>query len=104
MPGAGGAFRSLRGGATGANRVQAANDALKRPGIQRIAVSLSRQDECIALMVRDDGSPTEGASSAEAMAGRELLRIRAGAIGGTLTITSQPNQGTTILCTLPQPN
>ena len=63
-----------------------------------------RQDECIALMVKDDGSPTEGASSAEAMAGRELLRIRAGAIGGTLTITSQPNEGTTILCTLPQPN
>ena len=81
---------------------QAVNDALKHPGIQRIVVSLSTQDQCVTLMVRDDGNPPRDAPSAEDLAGQELLRLRAGAIGATLTITSQVGHGTSILCKLPQ--
>jgi two-component system CheB/CheR fusion protein len=80
---------------------QAVNDALMRPGIQRIVVSLSTQDGRVTLMVKDDGSPSETAPTAEYLAGRELLRLRAGAIGATLTISSKADQGTTILCKLP---
>jgi nitrate/nitrite-specific signal transduction histidine kinase len=83
---------------------QAVNDALKHPGIQRITVSLSRQKEGVALAVTDDGSPPEGMPTAETLADEELLRLRAGAIGATLTISSQPKQGNSILCTLPLAN
>jgi signal transduction histidine kinase len=83
---------------------QAVNDALQRPGIQRIAVSLSTQDRRVTLMVRDDGAPAGAAPSAAALAGQELLRLRAGALGAALTISSQDNQGTTLICKLPQSN
>jgi two-component system CheB/CheR fusion protein len=83
---------------------QAANDALKRPGIQRIVVSLSTEDGHVTLMVTDDANPPQTPSSAEDLAGQELLRLRAGAIGATLNITSQAGQGTSILCKLPHSN
>ena len=83
---------------------QAVSDALQRPGIQRIVISLSTQDRRVTLMVNDDGCPSDAAPTAEYLAGQELLRLRAGAIGATLTISSKANQGTSILCKLPQSN
>jgi two-component system CheB/CheR fusion protein len=83
---------------------QAANDALKRPGIQRIVVSLFTEDRHVTLMVKDDGNPPQETPTAEDLAGRELLRLRARAIGATLAITSQAGEGTSILCKLPHSN
>jgi nitrate/nitrite-specific signal transduction histidine kinase len=80
---------------------QAVTDALRRPGIQRIVVYLSMR---VTLMVKDDGLPPQASPSAEDLAGQELMRLRAGAIGATLGVTSQVGQGTSILCKLPQSN
>ncbi len=80
---------------------QAVNDALKRPGIQRIEIALSTQDQHVTLLVQDDASPPHAAPAADELAGEELLRLRARAIGATLAIASRPG-GTSILCKLPQ--
>jgi signal transduction histidine kinase len=83
---------------------QAVSDALQHPGVQRIVVSLTAQDGRVTLMVRDDGLASEELPSAAALAAEELLRLRARALGATLTISSQAEQGNTILCKLPKSN
>ena len=82
---------------------QAANDALLRPGVKRITLSLSVRDRHISLTVRDDGGPADGESATAGSQSLEMIRLRASAIGATLTSSYQPLRGTTILCRLPEP-
>jgi nitrate/nitrite-specific signal transduction histidine kinase len=80
---------------------QAVQDALKRPGIQRIFIALSGGEGCIALTISDDGQRSASGRSLEGSASEELLRLRARAIGASLTISFQADRGTSILCKLP---
>jgi len=53
--------------------------------------------------VRDDGGPADGESATAGSQSLEMIRLRASAIGATLTSSYQPLRGTTILCRLPEP-
>ncbi len=68
---------------------------------QQVSISLQQQQEVIRLLIHDDGC---GYDTSKPHAGLGLLgmRERAAAVGGALTITSQPGHGTTIEATLPR--
>jgi signal transduction histidine kinase len=80
---------------------QAVADALRRPGIQRIVIALSAPNERVTLTIRDDGRHSAAEPTADYLAGLEMLRLRAAAIGAKLTISSETNQGTLVTCMLP---
>ncbi|MEW2549380.1 GAF domain-containing sensor histidine kinase [Streptomyces sp. NPDC047002] len=82
---------------------EALHNALRHSGAARVAVALGRRGAGAVLHVRDDGRGFE--PSAVRRAGRHLglvsMRDRASGVGGTLTVTSAPGQGTTITMEVP---
>jgi signal transduction histidine kinase len=80
---------------------QAVAEALRRPGIERIVITLAAPQERVTLTVRDDGQHSAANPTAEYVAGLEMLRLRAAAIGAMLTISSDSKQGTIVTCVLP---
>ncbi|HWS84226.1 MAG TPA: sensor histidine kinase [Ktedonobacteraceae bacterium] len=68
---------------------------------QQVSISLQQQQDVIRLLIHDDGC---GYDTSKPHAGLGLLgmRERAAAVGGALTITSQPGHGTTVEATLPR--
>ena len=68
---------------------------------QQASISLRQERELIRLRIHDDGC---GYDTSKSHTGLGILgmRQRAAAVGGTLTITSQPGHGTTIEALLPR--
>jgi len=79
---------------------QAANDALGHAGVSRISISLRAQDRQVILTIRDDCPSLDRQPAAELRHNLKLMRLRASAIGATLTTSCQ--QGATVVCTLPR--
>ncbi len=82
---------------------EAINNAIKHAGAKRIVVRADFSREHHVLSIEDDGcgfapSPEQGPSS-----GLSLMPYRAAMIGGTLTVTSQPNAGTKVECRFVHP-
>ncbi len=77
---------------------EAVNNALRHAGARRIAVALDARNGRFALTVQDDGAGFDPA--APALRARRLgltsMEERARALGGTLTIASEPGAGTTV--------
>ena len=77
---------------------EAVNNALRHAGARRIAVALDASNGRFALTVQDDGAGFDPA--APALRARRLgltsMEERARALGGTLTIASEPGAGTTV--------
>ena len=82
---------------------QAVNDALRRDGVTNILLSLGIEDSTVTLSVQDDGQVAPGKPGAPHLDGREMMCLRASAIGSSLVATFHPDQGNTITCTLPLP-
>ncbi|GAA3739366.1 GAF domain-containing sensor histidine kinase [Streptomyces tremellae] len=82
---------------------EALHNALRHSGASRVGVELGRRGAGAFLRVRDDGRGFD--PSAVRRAGRHLglvsMRDRASGVGGTLTVTSAPGQGTTITMEVP---
>lgn len=79
--------------------VEAVTNAARHSGAQACVVSLAREDGALRIRVRDDGvglvadhAPGVGLFS---------MRERAGEVGGTCTVTSGPQAGTTVEAVLP---
>lgn len=64
----------------------------------RATVVLRTEDDRLVVRVSDDGS---GGADPEAGSGLRGLADRLAAVGGELTVTSEPGRGTTLLATLP---
>lgn len=69
----------------------------------RVTLSLVRDQHQVSLQVRDDGRGFDVARVSSGL-GLPGMRERAALLGGTLTITSQPGQGTTVHAYLPLPD
>lgn len=83
---------------------EALNNALKYAEAKTIQVGLSYSEQSVRLSVRDDGRgfvPETVLSGAAGHLGLQSLRSRARKIGGHLTLTSAPGQGTTIEISVP---
>ncbi len=83
---------------------EALNNAAKHAGASRIAVTLRTVDNGLQILVRDDGVGFDPGSVAEAPGqhlGLRLMRERAAALDGRVTILSRPGQGTELRVWLP---
>ncbi|MFF2849123.1 GAF domain-containing sensor histidine kinase [Streptomyces sp. NPDC058001] len=82
---------------------EALHNALRHSGADRIDIRLERRGQGAVLRVTDDGTGFEPRTVRRA--GRHLglvsMRDRAGGVGGTLTVTSEPGKGTTIEMEVP---
>ncbi|MGC9395921.1 MAG: GAF domain-containing protein [Anaerolineae bacterium] len=80
---------------------EALNNALKHAAATTIAVSITANEQYIALEIHDDGKGLHlDTVSAEGGIGLSSMHERAEKLGGTLTITSVPGQGTTVNVTV----
>ncbi|MFD1832988.1 GAF domain-containing sensor histidine kinase [Streptomyces desertarenae] len=82
---------------------EALHNALRHSGAGRVEVSLTRRGAAVVLRVSDDGSGFD--PTAVRRAGRHLglvsMRDRAAAVGGTLTVESEPGKGTAVEMEVP---
>jgi signal transduction histidine kinase len=85
---------------------EALTNVLRHAGARRVSLLLHRSSEQVRLVVEDDGSgfDTEAASRANGAAGRLGLlgmQERLTLVGGTLTIESTLQVGTTVFARIP---
>jgi PAS domain S-box-containing protein len=81
---------------------EAVSNALRHGRAEQIKVLLKSNKSYLALIIEDNGKgfsmPTQGGM------GLQTMHYRARMIGGALTVESRPNDGTTIICRIPQAN
>jgi len=76
---------------------EALNNAAKHAGAAQVWISLHCTPERAILAVRDDGAGFEPDQVASNNLGLRIMRERAQAIGATLTVDSEPGEGTEII-------
>lgn len=86
---------------------EAVNNALKHADAQTLTVMANYQPDTFILIIADDGRGFEmdeatARSLDKAGAGLQNLHRRAGLLGGTCTVVSQPNEGTRVEIRLPR--
>ena len=79
---------------------EAANNAIKHADPGRIAVTVSRNDEAIEVIVADDGGGFDP-DTAERSFGLVGMQERVSLAGGSLNIDSEPGRGTRVRADLP---
>jgi signal transduction histidine kinase/CheY-like chemotaxis protein len=77
---------------------EAINNAVKHANAKRITVTLDFSKENKVLCIEDDGCGFNPDIEHGPSSGLRLMPYRAAMIGGTLTVTSQPNAGTRVEC------
>lgn len=81
---------------------EAATNAAKHGQVQRIEIRLAKERRGLLLSVRDSGRGLPARKKNAPGLGLDIMRYRAGLIGATLWIDSQPRRGTTVNCLLPR--
>jgi signal transduction histidine kinase/ligand-binding sensor domain-containing protein len=80
---------------------EALNNALKHAHARQIRVSLSQDDQLVALEIRDDGIGFDPVTAREGGGvGLSVMEERAADLGGQLTLESEPGAGTTVKVSL----
>ncbi|HEX8102257.1 MAG TPA: PAS domain S-box protein [Solirubrobacteraceae bacterium] len=77
---------------------EALTNAVRHAQATEAAIEVTDAPGCLRVTVRDDGA---GGASLEGGSGLRGLRDRVVALGGTLSVTSPPGEGTTICAELP---
>jgi signal transduction histidine kinase len=75
---------------------EALTNALKHAGAREVQVQVKISGHLLEILVQDDGTGFEPASSEGRRNGLGNMRRRAGTIGGKLELQSGANQGTTV--------
>jgi len=83
---------------------EAAEEAFRCRGIERMTISLLRENGVTRMTIwHDGGEPgTDTEAESDAALGRELLELRASAIGASLAVSPMSEEGRTITCKLPK--
>jgi signal transduction histidine kinase len=76
---------------------------MKHGKAQRVIVALARSGGTIRLSIRDDGTGIPKTGNKSNGIGLRVMNYRAGMIGATLNIESQPTGGTSVTCQLQDP-
>ena len=82
---------------------EAVNNAVKHSDAKKITIMLSRCENTLTLIITDDGNGLTLLANSTRGMGLCSMRYRARALGGDLNIDSNPNQGTTVFCKIPNP-
>ena len=80
---------------------EALTNAVRYSGAARIVLRLRFGDDWVTLNVRDDGRGFDVAERVGKGFGITGMHERVAALGGSLTIDSQPGEGTEVSATLP---
>jgi two-component system, NarL family, sensor histidine kinase FusK len=80
---------------------ESTHNAVKHGHPRRIEIQLAMEREQICLRIRDNGRGFDPGSSTASGMGLNIMKHRAGTIGGRLEITSQPGAGTEVACIAP---
>jgi PAS domain-containing protein/two-component sensor histidine kinase len=83
---------------------EAITNAIKHASARRIAVTLDFTKENKTLCIEDDGCGFDPHVEHGPSSGMSLMPYRAAMIGGTLSITSQPDAGTKVECRFVYPS
>jgi signal transduction histidine kinase len=83
---------------------EAINNAIKHAGAKRIIVKADFSKDNKILTIEDDGCGFDPTMEHGPSSGMSLMPYRAAMIGGTLTVTSQPNAGTKVECRFVYPS
>ena len=81
--------------------LEAIQNVIKHAEARHIDLTFSTVDSRVSLKVRDDGKGFEPAQSFPGHLGLKTMVERAQLFGGTVHLTSQPGQGTTVAMTMP---
>ena len=79
---------------------EAAANAVQHAKPNEITISLTRDRKGITLAIHDNGRGMAARAGHERM-GIHIMKYRANAVGGSLTVDSKPNDGTTVTCRVP---
>lgn len=79
---------------------EAAANAVRHGKPKKITISLTRDRKGLTVAVHDTGKGMAATARHKRM-GIHIMKYRANAIGGSLTVDSKPNHGTTITCHVP---
>ncbi len=80
---------------------EAITNAVKHSGSEQVLVVVSVEDGAVGLLIRDDGVGFDPNRAYSGHLGLELMRGRASAAGGLLTIDSAPGVGTSVRAAIP---
>jgi signal transduction histidine kinase len=80
---------------------QALDNVIKHAGARRIRIHLAHKDGSAVLTVADDGIGFIPGPEGDRLSGLNLMRIRAEAVAGSLSIRSVPDRGTSVVCAVP---
>lgn len=84
--------------------MEAVRNAVKHSNASQITVELARgegEPTALRVVVTDDGDGFVRSRRSAGAVGLDAMRERAEAHGGTLTLTSEPGQGTTVIAVFP---
>lgn len=76
---------------------EALNNVAKHSAASQVWLSLHCAPQRVILAVRDDGAGFEAGQAAASNLGLRIMRERAQAIGATLTVDSEPGEGTEVI-------
>ena len=79
---------------------EAISNALRHSGSAQVTVRVTARRRSALLQVTDTGRGFDAASAPGGL-GLDSMRERAGSVGGTLSVTSRPGQGTTVRLSVP---
>jgi len=81
---------------------EATSNAIKHGRASRIVISLDVDEDGTTLRIADNGTGIRPMAQRPGGMGLKIMAQRAQLIGGRLTVSSNPQGGTVISCTLPQ--
>ena len=81
--------------------LEALNNTVKHADARTAAITLTVAGERLELAVTDDGVGFDTNSEHPGHLGLRTMQERADALGGTLSVTSHPGQGTTVRLVIP---
>ncbi len=83
---------------------EAIHNAITHGDARRIEIELNVEGANLALRIQDNGGGFEPDEAKRGGIGLRVMQYRAGSIGGSLEICSQPGQGTEVRCIVPRLN
>jgi two-component system, NarL family, sensor histidine kinase NreB len=83
---------------------EAVSNAVKHGQASQIEITLTALPECLMLAVKDNGSGVPVNLPRTNGMGLRIMRYRAEVIGGSLAVQPDPKGGTTVICSIQQPN
>ena len=78
---------------------EAVTNAVKHSSPDHIEISLSRNNGCVKLTIKDDGTGIRETKKDKNGMGLNIMNYRASMIGASLDILSETSRGTSVVCT-----